>query len=283
MNYADPSYPIDLSLLGNGNKSKTEFTQSFDVKSTLPCYEVHRVDTGENIELDDLTNRVETEEDYRNILLLREKDVTMRVAPQGPYNPSEILKFRFLDTPGLNNTNNGDNGHAASIISEMTSTQTFNLIIITVSYKGVITEEQQLVLEYYAKVFQGLHSRIIFLYTHVGYFDCHHSNTKHALKLQKRNRDLSRLFRQHDFNTSMTAENLHEYPSFTIDLSSKKRPVINCLIRNTIREILKTAIQSPVIFETSIQNIERVRTITHPSKFNDEERKRIQDFFLAEA
>ncbi|KAF9313160.1 hypothetical protein BG006_004219, partial [Podila minutissima] len=88
---------------------------------------------------------------------------------------------------------------------------------------------------------------------------------------------------RYDTDVIFDEENIKEYPSMTIDLVSKKRPVINCLIRNTIREILKMATQPAVHLDTSIQNIERIRAITHPSKFNDEERKRIKARFAAEA
>ncbi|KAG0348333.1 hypothetical protein BG005_011607 [Podila minutissima] len=273
-NYANPNYTIDPSLLGNGNLSKTESTRPFYVESNLPAYEAFRKDTNEVIELEGLATRWEEEEDYRDILFSREKDVGLRRAPQDPNDPSELVEFRFLDTPGLNDTRDRDSSHAVNIISEMISTRSFNLIVIIVSYKNPLTQEQQLALEYYANVFKGLHTRIMFLHTHVDYADIHHTNKVHNLNMKMRNKALSKMFRRFDGEGIIDEDNVKEYSSLTIDLVSKKRPVINCLIRNTIREILKMATEPAVHLDTSIQNIERIRAITHPSKFNDEERKR---------
>ncbi|KAF9389839.1 hypothetical protein CPB97_010477, partial [Podila verticillata] len=205
------------------------------------------------------------------------------MVPQDPDAASEFMEFRFLDTPGLNDTNDRDSSHTVNIISEMINTRAFNLIVIIVSYKNPLTQEQQLALEYYANVFKGLHSRIMFLHTHVDYAEIHHTNNIHRLNMKMRNKTLNKIFRRYEFEGVFDEENVREYPSMTIDLVSKKRPVINCLIRNTIREILKMATQPAVVLDTSIPNIDRIRAITHPSKFNDEQRNAVKALFAAEA
>lgn len=79
-------------------------------------------------------------------------------------------------------------------------------------------------------------------------------------------------------------ENTKKYPSISIDLAVKtRRHIHKCLVRNTMREFLKMAVQPAVALDTSIQNIERIRSITLPSKVNDEELKRVQARFTAEA
>ncbi|KAF8998901.1 hypothetical protein BGZ52_010621, partial [Haplosporangium bisporale] len=203
--------------------------------------------------------------------------------PQDDKTPSEIVEFRFLDTPGFLDTSDRDGSHAVNIINEMINTRTFNLIVVILSYKQLLTQEQQLALEYYADIFKGLHSRIMFLHTHVDYADVHHTNTTHHLNLRMKNKALSKLFRRYDSETVFDEDDFQEYPSLTIDLVSKKRPIINCLIRNTIREILKMATQPAVVLDTSIQNIDRIRAITHPSNFNDEQRKESKARFATEA
>ncbi|KAF9367396.1 hypothetical protein CPB97_005840, partial [Podila verticillata] len=50
-NYADPTYAFDTTLLGNGNLSWKESAKPYFVESSLPCYEVRRVDTGVQIDL----------------------------------------------------------------------------------------------------------------------------------------------------------------------------------------------------------------------------------------
>ncbi|KFH69385.1 hypothetical protein MVEG_04198 [Podila verticillata NRRL 6337] len=130
----------------------------------------------------------------------------------------------------------------------------------------------------------------MFLQTHVDYADAHHTNHTHHLNLRMKNKALSKLFRRHDSETVFDEDDFQEYPSLTIDLVSKKatlsprkRPVIQCLIRNTIREILKMATQSPVVFDTSVRNIERIHGITYPTEFNNEQREKIKQRFAAEA
>ncbi|KAF9323043.1 hypothetical protein BG006_001819, partial [Podila minutissima] len=165
----------------------------------------------------------------------------------------------------------------------MLSINVFNLIIITVSYKQPHTLEHQLDLEYYANVFKGLHSRIAFLHTHVDYTEIHHTNKVYHTNIKMKDKALSIIFRQYDREVVFDEENIQLYSNFTIDMASKKRPVISCLIRNTIREILIMAIEPPAILDTSSQNIERIREITHPTKFNDDQRKRVKARFQAEA
>ncbi|KAG0014534.1 hypothetical protein BGZ81_000411 [Podila clonocystis] len=279
MNYADPSYEMDLALIGSGNVSKTDVTKSFYVQSNFPIYEVYQKGSGDVIDLKDLSSKL-NEEDYLDFVMSRDKDVGLRVASQDPNGLSDLVEFQFLDTPGLNDTYDKDSSHAVNIISEMIKIRSFSLIIIIVSFKNVLTMEQRLALEYYANVLKGLHSRIMFLHTHVDYTDMHETNTIHQRNLKHRKNEMNNLFRRHAdaaFN-----ENDKEYPSLTIDLISKKRPVINCLIRNTIREILVMATAPPAVLDTSLQNIERVLGITHPSRFSDEQRMTIKDRFLAE-
>ncbi|KAF9309952.1 hypothetical protein BG003_009118 [Podila horticola] len=281
--YANPGYNIDTTLLGNGNVSKTKVPRTFVVDSALPVYEAYRIADGETISLDNLSAKFDDQEDYREFVMSREKDVGMRISTQEPSKPSEIVEFHFLDTPGLNDTADSDTAHASNIINEMIGTRSFNLIVIIVSYKNPLTQEQQLALEYYANVFKGLHTRIMFLHTHVDYTETHHTNTVHHLNMKMKNKALSKMFRRHDSEVVFDEDNFQEYSSFTIDMVSKKRPVILCLIRNTIREILKKATDPPAILDTSAQNIERIRAITHPTKFNDDERKKIKLRFQAEA
>ncbi|KAG0339541.1 hypothetical protein BG004_006772 [Podila humilis] len=281
--YADPTYEIDASLLGNGNFSKTDITRPFLVRSNLPSYEAFIKETGEIIDLADIATKWENEEDYREVLFMREKKVGVRVAPQDPNAPSETVEFRFLDTPGLNDTNDRDSSHAANIISEVIQTRSFNLIVVIVSFKNPLTQEQQLALEYYADVFKGLHSRIMFLHTHVDYADIHHTNKPHQLNIKMKNKELSKIFRRQDSECTFDKDNVKDYPHFTIDLVSKKRPVINCLIRNTICTILKKATEPAVMLDTTGPNLDRINAIIHPSKYNDAEKKKVKQRFAEEA
>ncbi|KAG0031510.1 hypothetical protein BGZ82_006957, partial [Podila clonocystis] len=282
-NYANPHHTIDRSLIGNGNLSTTKSTQRFQVESNMPLYEAYQIETGEAIDLVDLSNKYEDEEDYRNFVMSRDSAVGMRVSTQDSNGPSEVVEFQFLDTPGLNDTSESDTAHASNIINEMITTRQFNLIIVIVAYTNPLTQEQQLALEYFANVFKGLHTRIMFLHTHVDYADIHHTNETHHNNMKMKNTALSKIFRRQDTDGTFDEDNVELYCSLTIDMVIKKRPVINCLIRNTIREILKMATAPPATLDTGNKNIERIRGITHPTKFNDDERKKIKARFAAEA
>ena len=195
--YADPDYAIYESLLGNEIVSKTENTTSILINSNLPIYEAYRKDTGEIFDLKNLATQYD-EEDYRDILLSHSDNVEMRQIPQHPDASSQSIEFRFLDTPGLNGTQGRDSEHAASIIKEVISTRSFNLIVFVISSQNPLTEEKQLALEYFAFVLRGLHSKVVFLYTYVDYSDTHSTNKTHHFDMSMWNKTLSRLFRRHD-------------------------------------------------------------------------------------
>ncbi|KAG0320506.1 hypothetical protein BG000_003538 [Podila horticola] len=212
--------------------------------------------------------------DYRDVLHSREQDVGIRLVPQDTIKSSEIMEFRFLDTPGLNSTDDRDTNHAVGIISEMAATVSFSLIIIVVSNGSQLSADQMFALEYYANIFRGLHSRILFLHTHVDYTELHHTNAAHHLKMMRKNKILGDIFRHPELQPQLNDSEVDiDYPSLTIDFETKKYPVKQCLTRNTIREILKMAAAPPAAFDTSMRNIERIRSIPHPTSFNCEERK----------
>ncbi|KAG0010833.1 hypothetical protein BGZ81_002530 [Podila clonocystis] len=154
--YANPEYKINESLLGNGMASKTDTTTPFLVESNLPTYEAYRKDTGEIFDLKNLAHQYEDQEDYQDILLADADAVGMRLVSQDPNTISESMEFRFLDTPGLNGTQGRDSEHAASIVNEIISTRSFNLIVFVISSKVPLTEDRQLALEYFAYVLHGL-------------------------------------------------------------------------------------------------------------------------------
>ncbi|KAF9369682.1 hypothetical protein CPB97_003393, partial [Podila verticillata] len=273
--YADPAYSIDTSLLGNGNGSGTLSTQLFRVESNLPVYEVYRKDTGEIINLEELPRKYDVEDNYLELLASRESDIGMRLAPHDANTPSEVMEFQFLDTPGMNDTNYRDMEFAADILNEIMATRVFNLILIVISTKTSLSMEFGFSLEYYSKVLEGLHSNIAFLYTHVDYLDKHPSNTSHQSRMAVRHRAFCDIFRERQYSParsledSTNAEDVGLYKHFTIDLTSKKRPIIQCLIRNTLREILQLAVSNPPeVLDTTTSNIDRINAIVHPDSAN---------------
>lgn len=276
--YADPDYAIDRSLLGNDLFSKTETTLPFVVESDLPAYEVFYKESGAIIDLDDLASRYSDEDDYRDMLGLR-KGVAMRMKPEETGHPLALFEFRFLDTPGFNDTKHRDFNHATKILDEMISSQHFNLILILVPNATALTQEYQVALEYYSDVLRGLHSRIILLHTKVEYVNLHHANTDFHRRLENKNTSVFDILQRPMLKHCRLAagegdQPRHRYSSLTIDLVSNKRPVVQCLIRKTIREILKEAMAPPVVVDTSTENIQRMRNVILPYKASEELRER---------
>ncbi|KAF9276642.1 hypothetical protein BGZ74_003570, partial [Mortierella antarctica] len=276
--YVDPSYSIDWSLIGNDIASKTETTLPFIVETDLPAYEVCHKDSGGIMNLDDITTRYKDEEDYRDTLDLR-KGLIMRKKPGDLGMSPALFEFRFLDTPGFNDTKDQDFNHATKILDEMISSQHFNLILILVPNATALTQEYQVALEYYSDVLRGLHSRIILLHTKVEYALLHHSNADFHRKLEEKNATVFDILQRPFLKPCPIAmeegdRRLHHYSSLTVDLVSNKRPVIQCLIRKTIREILKEAMAPPVVLDTSAENIKRMRKVILPYKASKELREK---------
>ncbi|KAG0350641.1 hypothetical protein BG005_009829 [Podila minutissima] len=286
--YADQNYSINQDVLGDGNTSRTQSTKRVYIDSNLPAFQAVENVTGKTVDIGNLETMLTDKDDYQDMLRSREKYFTLSAVPPNPDNPpSQHVEFTFLDTPGINDTNNRDATFAAKIIDEVIATRSFNLILVVVSCKHPLSMEYGHALEYYAKVLDGLHSNIVFLYTHVDYADCHPSNTEHHADMAKRHRAFSSIFQNLQYSPSWNPAGGSAAPEgnnacryFTIDLQSTKRPIIQCLIRNTLRDILQLAILSPpAILDISNGNVDRIKAIVHPDAANQEfhERRRQED------
>ncbi|KAF9009820.1 hypothetical protein BGZ52_007635, partial [Haplosporangium bisporale] len=89
-----------------------------------------------------------------------------------------------------------------------------------------------LAVRYYSEILRGLRSNIAFLYTHADYGLYLHPNENRQLALANKTRSLSRIFQ------GPTSGDFEPYPSFTIALSEKNLPAVQCLMQNTLRDIL---------------------------------------------
>lgn len=262
--YADPTYTIDRSLLGNGNTSRTESTEHFFICSHLPAYEVVEIATEAILDLHNLSQN-----EFLDLLHGRDDQYSLREVLQDPNMSLDPVEFRFLDTPGLNDTGGRSISIAEDVLKEIIKTRSFNLILVTVSAQSPLTLEYRFELEYYAKVLQGLHSNVAFLYTHADYADYHHSNINHRSIISKRHSAFSEIFQ--GLAGGITTEDAELFKHFTIDLQLSKRPVVQCLIQNTLRDILQLAVSnSPAVLDAHRSNIERILAIAHPDKANRE-------------
>ncbi|KAF9336611.1 hypothetical protein BG006_008075 [Podila minutissima] len=279
---ADPTRAIDQSRRGDGFLSKTQFIERFHLRANLVPCKVLETDTGRIHDLRNLGERIIEEGDYQALLQRHMAGHALTHDLNMP--PPDLVKynFRLVDTPGLNNTGGRSVAIAQDIVQEIISNPSINLILIVISAKSPITMETRIELQYYAKVLQGVHSNIAFLYTNTDYADCHRSNTKHHLDMQTRHTAYSKIFR----GVPDDAEGVDLFPYFTIELEQKKRPFVQGMTQNTLKEILRFAVSTPPArVDTSSANIERIMAIQHPKKVNQELRRvnRVSPVAVAQA
>ncbi|KAF9200824.1 hypothetical protein BGZ59_003071, partial [Podila verticillata] len=284
-NYANPEHVIDNRLLGTGFKSTTGYPIRHVITSNLPTYSV--VDkTGTLMDIDTLGETFKDPDEYLDAL--NDRKATLKAAPQDPdVLPPAQVNITLLDTPGIEDTNGRDTEHAPKIIDEIAKLRTLNLIVIIVNCEETPSKSHQLAFDYYSKVIQvlqGCHSNIVFVYTHVDYVHCHHSNAEHKANLDMRHKAFSRLFRgmghmqgQGSFNRDeIRDEQVELYPWHTVDLKKNLRPIPRCMLFNTLREILQRAVTSPpVALDTIMKNLIRVYGISHPDELNQLQRRKI--------
>ncbi|KAG0026157.1 hypothetical protein BGZ82_009612, partial [Podila clonocystis] len=283
-NYASQDCLIDESLIGNGFRSKTEEPVKFAVNTDLPVYEVFD-SSGTQIDVSTLGDQHYDPSDYFDAI--RDKTVTLRPVPHNPYTSQDFVEITFLDTPGIEDTSGKDVDHAPKIIEAMAGMRTLNLIIVIINCEDTPSKPHQLAFNYYSKVihtFQGHHSNIVFLYTHVDYEKCHHSNANHLSVMALRHKAFSQLFRACEQSTDQGSYS-HEdvsramvdlYPMYNIDFARRQRPIMRCMQLMTLREILAHVVHSPpVVLDTSPSNMEQIENIPHPDKLNKMQQKKI--------
>ncbi|KAF9200637.1 hypothetical protein BGZ59_003170, partial [Podila verticillata] len=279
-NYADQQYTIDERLLGTRIKSKTQMPVPFVVKTDLQAYEVIDA-TGTRIDIGSLGDKYQDPDDY--VDALNDRNITLKPVSHNPVSslPPRHVQITFLDTPGVEDTNGRDAEHAVRIIDAMTEMKSFNLIIIIITCEDPPSKAHQLAFNYYSRViqtFQGHHSNIVFLYTHMEYEKCHHRNANHLSLLELRHKAFSQLLRcQGSYNLEDVSKAAIElYPMYNIDFDKRLRPIKKCMRLMTLREILTRVVNSPaVVLDTSPSNLQRIRNITHPDELNQAQRKRL--------
>lgn len=262
------------------------------MESGLPSYEVYLSNdhTMTPINLNTFGDSYDDMDDYFDALHTR--GTTMRRVPQDPKTlPPRRVEITFLDTPGIEDTNRQDEKHAKAIIERIIELGSVNLIVVVVNSKDHPSNAQRLAFDYYSKVIhmlQGHLSNVLFLYTHVEYKHCHHSNKSHHATMEKRHELFSSLFRGFEKTSRQEGSSgntqLQPFRKFTIDFDKDHRDIPKCMMKNTLKDIVKLAMESPQArLDTRDENLERVWAIKHPDKDNNEVRERLQTRVQAEA
>ncbi|KAF9386355.1 hypothetical protein CPB97_003818, partial [Podila verticillata] len=242
--YVDPQYNIKWELIGNGIVSKTGELEQFVVDSGVPKYQVyHNNDvTKTPINLSIFANSYDDPNEYFDALHCQKTTLHL---------------VTFLDTPGIEDTNRQDEKHAQAIIEKIIELHTVNLIIVNVNCMSTTLKCQELAFNYYSKVIQmlqGHHSNVIFLYMHAKYEHCHHSNKDH-LNMAKRHETFSNYFRGFkktpaQEGSSMDAHSKTDtkpFPMYTIDMCENHQPIPDCMMKNTLKDVIKLVLASPSI------------------------------------
>ncbi|KAG0034833.1 hypothetical protein BGZ81_002926, partial [Podila clonocystis] len=285
-NYANQQYAIDESRLGARFRSKTRMPVQFVVKTDLRAYEVFDANNA-RIDIGSLGDQYQDPDDYLDAL--NNRNTTLKSVPHDPASslPPRDVEITFLDTPGVEDTSGRDAEHAKRIIDAMTLMRSFNLIIIIINCEETPSKTHQLAFNYYSKVihrFQGHHSNIVFLYTHVQYEKCHHSNVDHLAVMKLRHKAFSQLFRcQGSYNPEDVSKAAVEtYPMYNIDFDKRQRPITKCMRLMTLREILTRVVNSPAVaLDTSASNLQKIQAITHPDELNHTLRKKLSEMMQA--
>ncbi|KAF9337183.1 hypothetical protein BG006_005904 [Podila minutissima] len=260
--YVDLNYEIEWELIGNGAMSKTAEPAQCLVESDLPKQEIFQNDDFETpINLNTFGNTCENVDDY--IDALNDRKTTLRLVTQYPNGPRpQSAEITFLDTPGIEDTKGHDEKHAKAVIEK--------IVIQTL---------------------QGNNSNVVFLYTHVEYGHCNPSNKRHHVSMEKRHEAFSNFFRGSKNAPTQDRPGggagfktgIKPFRKFTIDLDNNHRPIPECMMKNTLMDIIKLVMDSPPVpLDTSDENLKRVWTIKHPDKDNNESCEKNQARKLAE-
>ncbi|KAF9305564.1 hypothetical protein BGZ74_009715 [Mortierella antarctica] len=279
--YVDVNYEIKWKLIGNGAMSKTGEPAQCLVESDLPKHQVfHNDDIETPINLKTFGNTCENVDD--DIEALKDRKTTL------------CAEITFLDTPGIEDTKGHDEKHAKAVIEKIIELQSVNLIIVLDSCKNTISKNQAFALDYFSKVIQALqgnYSNVVFLYTHVEYGHCHPSNKRHHMSMERRHEAFSNFFRgsknapaqDRPGGAAGFKTGIKLFRKFTIDLNNNHRPIPECMMKNTLMEIIKLVMDSPPVpLDTSDANLKQVWAVKHPDKDNNESREKNQARKLAE-
>ncbi|KAI8349798.1 hypothetical protein B0O80DRAFT_459351 [Mortierella sp. GBAus27b] len=242
--YANPSYIINTSRIGNGNESCTQVSHVEVVTTNLPNYQLFEDDK----EFD--ACRLKDENSFRRFLA-RDGDLELRRVDLPRMTP---VQFRIFDTPGLNDTNDNDIQNIASTFSSLIQVDYFHLIIITDSHHVPLNPSQKEAFRTYFDLFDDLKGLITIVHTHApNQYRIPGINTRLDNKLKERS----------EFFNGIVGRVV---PTKRIDCNPDETgPAHMCMTRNAIREILEMAtIKAPVAIDAT--RVRKVKTMLNVDK-----------------
>lgn len=241
--YADPKYNFNSGLTGTGNRSSTKEARMEVIASQLPIYKLYDNNYRRDDNDEDSTETREIDIDaalshsnikpFKNILA-RDCDDGLEVR-QEMASSSEWARFRFIDTPGLEDTGGNDIQNLAKIFEALSKVDKFHLVLIVDSHYKTLTPTITEAFMTYFHVFKELDSLAMILHTHVPNINRHPSKSDIPLKLRERS----------EFFDNIAGRKIQ---TRWIDCDKEEHGPANiCLTHNTIREVLEIAtIKTPV-------------------------------------
>ncbi|KAG0076064.1 hypothetical protein BGZ92_002598 [Podila epicladia] len=196
-------------------------------------------------------NKVQDGEDYLKLIAGHEKDYTLRISPQDPQaRAPRLVEFQFLNISSLSDTDQRNTVFADNITQEIFTAQKFSVVLVIVSAENPFS------------MGMGLQLSIM------------PNPLPHASMVIK-HRAFSDIFRYRTYVPAQQGHaedgdlvNVSDYSTFSIDMKSDKLPIVQCLIRNTLRGILQLAMTNPPNVDTSEANSERFKALVHSDRAN---------------
>ncbi|KAF9584498.1 hypothetical protein BGW38_006234 [Lunasporangiospora selenospora] len=236
--YAKPSHVIEKEYIGKNVKSHTDKCLVHEIETNLPLYGVFRA--SDNLEMEYSLNGNEDCNNQESCSCrsddfldeLNRRDLRSRQKRHG----NEQYRFRFIDTPGLNDTNGKDEFNILEVYNALSAIGPIHLVLVTVPPEA-FTDGFVNVFQTYFHVFEELKDKVRFIHTKTDYLDRHHSHRDKHEEMRLRKLALDELLSQ----------TIHDHFSINCDLVNT-RPIRACITQNILRNILGEAITSDPVF-----------------------------------
>ncbi|KAF8967211.1 hypothetical protein BGZ46_000219 [Entomortierella lignicola] len=246
--YADINYKADPSRIGRGNISCTSEPRIEEVVTSLPAYRIYEYDHHGRQEID-----VERHFEHKmigafKVLSSRREGLELTAEGSIPFS-----RFRIIDTPGLDDSQGRDVEHLGRIFSALSSLGKLYLVIITDSHNCSFAPGYQTALQTYSTLFSTMHGLMTIVMTKISNKKLHPGKKKNEpliQSLEERIKLISEIMGR-------------RFPLFKIDCKLEEdQPFYICLLRNTIRDILRIAtIKTPVALKMQIQKTPSMRHV----------------------
>ncbi|KAF9295280.1 hypothetical protein BGZ88_002427 [Linnemannia elongata] len=245
--YADIRYTADLSRIGRGNIAHTSQPRVEEIVTCLPIYKIYETNGQGRQEIDMEHYWEETAFDDFRALLKRKDGDGLEVIAEGS---TSLSRFRIIDTPGLDDSENRDIEILGRIFSTLSRLGHLHLVVITDSHGTTLAPGYKAALQTYSTLFSTMHGLMVFAMTNIPNKRQHPADSSLDGKLLERSNIIFGIMGR-------------RFPLFKIDCNLREhRPFDTCLTRNIIRDILATAtIKTPVELKMQVHKTPSMKQV----------------------